>query len=203
MSYKDLEIWTLMNIVDVSVILGFFALGITFIRRYLKSLEKHLTLRVSIEVWKVFWDIIIDLFLAITVVFGFMVLNPDIFADTKIAVPFMPAATVLFAIALVLRLFYGGHKIENKNFSLSLWFLIIGNIFNWFGYTFIMEAASSEYLDKHPSAFWQFLKNLRSNVNLELAQITFWIFGTLLFIVFVWAIIAALSQLKKKNNEEE
>jgi len=110
---KALEVWTLQNLLNFSIMLGILALGIAIVRKYYESIEKKLTLRVSIEIWNVLTILIIDILLVIIVVVGYLVLNPDIMADIKIAIPFVPIATILFAIALVLRLFHGGHNVTN------------------------------------------------------------------------------------------
>jgi hypothetical protein len=193
---KALEVWILQNLLNFSIMLGIFALGIAIIQKYYKSIEKKLTLRVSIE---------IDILLVFVVVTGYLVLNPDIMADIKIALPFVPIATILFAIALVLRLFHGGHNIKNPNFIRSLWFMFAANIINVIGFTFIMEAPSSAYLENHPSSFWTFLKTqLRSNTNpdgLELSQLTFYICFPILILVFIWGFLSAIRQLKKMKGE--
>ena len=77
-------------------------------------------------------------------------LNPDIMSDVKMAVPFFPAATVLLAVALVLRLFHGGHELASKNHLRSLYLMLAGCLVNILGFTFVMEGASEEYLDSHP-----------------------------------------------------
>ena len=87
---------------------------------YYKALEKHLTLRVSIEVWRIATVLVVDVLLVVVVLVGYVVLNPDIMADIKMAVPFCPLATILFAVALFLRLFHGGHEFGSKNYVRSL-----------------------------------------------------------------------------------
>lgn len=193
---KALEIWTLQNVYNVSLFLGLLALGLSLIQRYYASVGEFLSLRVSIELWRVATTLIVDVLLVAVVVVGVLVLNPDIMADIKIAIPFGPMASVLFAAALVLRLFYGGHVVASNAFVRSMWLMAAANIIALTGFTFVMEAPSAAYLADHPSAFWTFLKtSLRSNANLELTQITFLVFFPLLIAVFVWGFRAALRQL--------
>lgn len=68
-----------------------------------------------------------------------------------------------------------------------------------------MEAPSGEYLDLHPSGFWDFVKNnLRSNAaphGLELAQVTFYICFALLAAIFVWAVWSALRQVQQSDGK--
>ncbi len=201
---KGLEVWTLQTLLNVSILIGLLALGFALVQAYFASLEKQLTLRVSIEIWKVVTVLLVDVFLVITVILGFMIMNPDIMADIKVAVPFVPIATILFAVALVLRLFYDGHRIKGNTFMSALWLMFAANLMTIIGFSLIMEAPSSEYLAIHPSAFWDFVKTyLRSNASphgLELAQITFYICFPVLVGVFIWGFIAALRQIKQKRE---
>lgn len=196
---KALEVWILQNVLNFSLILGMIALGLTLIRSYFDSLRDRLTLRVSIEIWNVVTVLAVDLCLVAAVIVGYFVLNPDIMADIKVALPFVPVGTILFAVALVLRLFHGGHQDGNPNFLRSLWLMFAANAINVLGFTFVMEAASGEYLEKHPNAFWTFLKTkLRSNANLELTDLTFWICFPLLLLVFLWGFVSALRPSRKR-----
>lgn len=202
---KALEVWVLQNLLNASIMLGLLALGLALIQQYYSSIEKYLTLRVSIEVWAAITTVLVDVLLAVVVVVGYMLLNPDIMADIKMAVPFMPIAAILFAVALVLRLFRGGHLIENPNFLKSIWFMVVANVINIIGFTFVMEAPSGEYLAVHPSAFWTYVKtHLRSNADpygLELSQLTFYICFPVLMAVLLWGFASALSHLKKKKGD--
>jgi vacuolar-type H+-ATPase subunit I/STV1 len=199
---KALEIWTLQNLLNFSIILGILALGLALMQQYYRSVGKHLSLRVSIEIWRMLTTMFVDIALIIIVLVGYTVLNPDIMADIKIAIPFVPFATILFTIALVLRIFHGGHQVANPNFLRSVWLMFAANCVNIIGFTMIMEAPSSEYLTEHPSAFWLLLKTtLRSNANLELSQTTFYIFFPIMTLVFLWGFRSAIRQLKEGEGE--
>ena len=50
---KALEIWTLQNLLNISIMLGILACGLALVQNYYRALEKHLSLRVSIELWRV------------------------------------------------------------------------------------------------------------------------------------------------------
>ena len=100
---KALEVWTLQNLLDLSIVLGILASGIAIVQGYYQSLEKHLSLRVSIELWRLFTVLIVDVLLVVVVLVGYLVLNPDIMADIKMAIPFYPITTILCGVALVLR----------------------------------------------------------------------------------------------------
>lgn len=200
---KALEIWTLQNLLNFSIILGIVAMGLALVQKYYDALRKHLTLRVSIELWNILTILIVDICLVVVVIVGYMVLNPDIMADIKIALPFVPAAIILFTIALILRLFHGGHRLSHPNFHRSVWIMFIANIMNVVGFTFVMEAPSKAYLDQHPSSFWTFLKmQLRSNANLEMTQATFLICFPILVVVFVWGFLSAVKQLKPAGTKK-
>lgn len=200
---KALEIWSLQSVLDIAIILGILSLGLAIVLKYYSSLEKYLTLRVSMEIWKLLTILFTDILLVIVVIVGFLILNPDIMADIKVAVPFVPLATVLFAIALVIRLFYDGHKPESKNYNTSIWLIFIANLLNVIGFSLIMEAPGEEYLSIHPSTFWTYLQtHFRSNAiphGIELAQITFYICFPILIAVFVWGFISFLKYSQKNN----
>ena len=197
---KALEVWTLQNLLNVSIMLGILALGFALIQSYYKAVERCLTLRVSIEIWNAVTIVIVDFLLAVVMIVGFLVLNPDIMADIKVAIPFVPIATILFTIAFFLRIFQGGHDVKHPNFIKAIWFMLAGNVLNIVGFTFIMEAPSKEYLVTYPNAFWTFVKTtLRSNASAEsllLVQYTFYICFPILMIIYLWGFVSALKQIK-------
>ena len=195
---KSLEVWTLQNFLDLGILLGFVVMGLVLAQPYLYSMRKRLTLRVSVEVWDVLTRVITDLLLAMVVLIGFVMLNPDSMADIKVGLPFLPVATVLFAVALVVRLFHGGHEVGSPGFLFSLWLIFIANLLDVIGFSLVMEAPSSEYLAIHPSPFWTWVKtNLRSNANLEPTQTVFLICFPIMLLIFVWAFAAGLAHIKK------
>lgn len=202
---KALEVWTLQNLLNISIMLGILATGLAMIQGYYESLEKRLSLRVSIELWRVLTVLLVDVLLAVVVLVGYLVLNPDIMADIKMAVPFCPIATILYAAALVLRLFHGGHNATSKNYHRALYLMLAASAVGIFGFTFVMEAPAKEYLSEHPSEFWTFLKtSLRSNAGLkglELSQLTFNICFPLLLIVAGWGVGSGLRLLKQPEGE--
>lgn len=199
---KALEVWTLQNLLDISILLGVMAAGLALVQDYYKAIETRLSLRVSIEIWNALTVVVVDVLLAVVVLIGLLVLNPDIMADIKMAVPFCPIATVLFAIALVLRLFGGGHEVGSKSYMRAVGLMFAANVINIVGFTFVMEAPGSEYLELHPSPFWEFIRaHLRSNAlphGLELAQVTFLVCFPILVLVFIWGAVVALNRVK--NN---
>jgi hypothetical protein len=201
---KALEVWSLQSLLDISIMLGILATGLALVQGYYNSLEKHLSLRVSVELWRVCTVLLVDVLLGVVVLLGYLVLNPDIMADIKMAVPFCPIATIFFAIALVLRLFHGGHDVASKNHLRALYCMFVANLMNIIGFTFIMEATSDEYLEHHPGVMWEFIKStFRSNADptgLELSQITFYIAFPILVLVTIWGIHSALGRLKQPER---
>jgi hypothetical protein len=202
---KALEVWTLQNLLNISIMLGILACGLALVQGYYRAIEKHLSLRVSIEIWRAFTVLIVDVLLVVVVLVGYLVLNPDIMADIKMAIPFYPVATLLFAAALVLRLFHGGHAVGSPSYLMSLYLMAAANVANIVGFTFVAEAPSGEYLKSHPSPFWDYLKtHLRSNADpagLELSQITFYVCFPILVAIFAWGFLAALQRVQKATEE--
>lgn len=201
---KALEVWTLQSLLNLSILLGILAGGLALVQDYYRSLEARLSLRVSTELWRVGTILIVDGLLAAVVLVGYLVLNPDVLADIKVALPFQPAATVLFAWALCLRLFHGAHDPDHRSSRMAQRLILAGNALNMLGFTFVMEAASGEYLALHPSPLWTWIRtHLRSNANpygLELAQATFFVCFPLLLAILGWG---ALSALKPRQGHRE
>ena len=193
---KALEVWSLQTIADLSVVVALLALGLALIRRYVRQTAARLTLRVSVEVWDAAWVLLTDVALAAAVLLGFLVLNPDIMADIKIAVPFLPLATVLLAVALVLRLLHGGHVPGSRTGRAALHLMGAAVLLDVVGYVLVMEAPSGEYLELHPSPFWTWVKtHLRSNAlphGLELAHGTFTVCFLLLVAVLAWGFVVGV-----------
>ena len=204
---KGLEIWVLQNLLDGSILMGFLALGIAMVEPYHRRIERLLTLRVSIEIWRALTIVVVDLLLAAVVLVGVFVVNPDIMADIKMAVPFYPLAVVMVAIVLYLRLFHGAGEPGTPAHRRALGLLFWANLVNLAGFTFVMEAPGTEYLELHPSPVWTWIKtHLRSNVSpagLELAQWSFWIFFPLLVLLLLLAFRTAMSRMAPPETDRE
>jgi hypothetical protein len=205
---KALEVWTLQNLLNVSILCGILAAGLAMVQSYYQAMEKHLTLRVSIELWRVLTVLAVDLLLVVTASVGYLVLNPDIMSDIKMAVPFCPVANLLFTVALVLRLFHGGHEVGSKNYFRSLYLMLAGSLVNIVGFTFVMEAASQEYLALHPSPTWDYIRmHLRSNSpdpsGIDLAYNTFVVCFPLLLAVLAWGAWSGLRKLPRHQAPAE
>ena len=189
---KALEVWTLQNLCDAAIVLLFVALALVAGRGYLEGIRARLSLRVAGEVWDVLTDYGPDVLLFGIVLVGLMIVNPDIMADIKVGLPWVPLAFVLAGAALVIRVFHGGRMVGSPSWWAALALLVVGCAAAWFGFTFVMEAAGHEYLDRHPSAMWEALRNMRSDLNPDFNMTTFLWAGPALALVFLWAVVAGV-----------
>ena len=145
-----------------------------------------------------------DVALVIAVGVGYLLLNPDIMSDVKMAVPYYTVVTVLLAAALVLRLFHGGHETGSRGYGWSLALMLLANAINVVGFTFVMEGPGKEYMARHKSEFWDFLQtHLRSNADpwgIDLSQMTFYICFPLFVAVATWGVVAAARCCCRKKD---
>lgn len=189
---KGLEAWTLQNLCDGAILLLFVALVLLVGRAYLDGVRHRLSLRVAREVWDVVADYGADLLLLVVVLIGLMIVNVDVMADIKVALPWVPLGFILAGIALAVRACHGGRAIRSASWWAALGLVALGSASAWFGFTFVMEAAGHEYLEDHPSAFWESLRNMRSDLNPELNMATFLWAGPALALVFLWMMLASV-----------
>ncbi len=189
---KGLEAWTLQNVVDAGVLVGFIALGLIACRAYLDAYRERMSLRLSVEVWDIAVDFATDALLFVAAVIGLFTSNPDIMADVKIALPWLPLANLLMGVALILRAFHGGHRPRSGAWRASLALVALACALDWFGFTFVMEGATDEYFTSHYPAFWRTLHEMRSDVNHGLALATFYWVGPAFAVLFAWAVGAGL-----------
>jgi len=188
---KGLEFWSLQCLCDAAIMVSFVILAMITGRCYLDGIRQRLTLRVAAEAWEVGTDLLIDLLMGFVALVGLFVVNPDILADIKIGLPWVPLAMVSMAIALVVRAFHGGRSVGSKAWWIVLALVTVACAANWFGFTFVMEAAGEGYLKDHGNSVWPTLQRMRSDFNPDLAMATFqWAHPTLV-LVFVWAVVAA------------
>ena len=202
---KGLEFWSLQTVCDLAIMVSFVALALIVGRSYLEGIRRRLTLRVVSEVWDVGFDVLIDLLLGFAALVGFFIVNPDMMSDIKIGLPWVPLAMVLMAVAMVLRLFYGGRVAGSATWWTVLGLLVVACAANWFGFTFVMEAAGDEYLKGQTTSIWLTLQKMRSDLNPDLAMATFHWVNPALVLVFVWAVIVGAvrsSRGAKKTDRE-
>jgi hypothetical protein len=200
--YKGLEIWSLQSLCDVAIMMSFAILALVAGRAHLDKLKRGLTLRVASEVWETGADLLVDVLLFGVVLAGLFFINPDIMADIKIGVPWVPLAMVLLAVALVLRACHGGRVIGSTAWWVAFVLIVLACAANWFGFTFVMEAAGDEYIKDKTQSLWPVLQRMRSDKNPELALLTFQLANPALVLVFLWGIIAGVIQTRRGVSRE-
>jgi hypothetical protein len=186
---KALECWSLQSLTDAAIMLSFVILAMVSGRCYLECVRRRLTLRVAAEVWEAGTDLLIDASMGFVVLVGLFITNPDIMADIKIGLPWVPMAMVLMAAALVIRAFHGGRVVGSAAWWIVLGLIAVGCTANWFGFTFVMEAAGEEYLKNNPDSLWPALQRMRSDFNPGLAMATFQWANPALVLIFIWAMV--------------
>ena len=189
---KGLEFWSLQIVADAAIMSSFVVLAMVAGRCYLENVRRRLTLRVAAEVWEAGTDLLVDVLMGFVALVGLFIVNPDIMADIKIGLPWVPLAMVLMAVALVIRAFHGG-----RVFGSTAWWIVLGLVAvacaaNWFGFTFVMEAAGEGYLKGHEGSVWPALQRMRSDFNPDLAMATFQWANPALVLVFIWAVVAGV-----------
>lgn len=189
---KGLELWSLQCLSDAAILSTFLILALVAGRSYLDEIRRRLTLRVAAEAWETGTDLLTDLLMVFAALVGLFIVNPDIMADIKIGLPWVPLGLWLIAVALVVRVFYGGRKAGTAAWWLVLGLVSLACASNWFGFTFVMEAAGEEYVKGHPDSLWPALQRMRSDFNHDLALTTFNWVNPALVAVFLWAIIVAV-----------
>jgi len=201
---KALEMWTLQNLCDTGILIGFLIVGLVAARGYLEIFKARLSLRVAIEAWETLIDLGADFLLLFVALIGLFITNTDIMADIKVAIPWVPIAFLLMGAALIIRAFYGGHKLGSRAWWIALGLIVFGCVLNWFGFTFVMEAPGDEYLNLPLADKLIALAHMRSNENPSLTMITFFVLAPLFALEFMWATIAAVLHtcqwLKRQEN---
>lgn len=188
---KALEMWTLQNVCNGAILLGFVVLPLVVGRGYLEVLKTRLSLRVAIEAWETGVDIIVDALLFFVTLVGVFITNLDVLADIKVAVPWIPLAMLLMGVALIIRAFYGGHVPGSTAWWTALGVIFVACVLNWFGFTFVMEAPGHEFVNLPFADTLMSLRNMRSNVNFGLTMTTFLFMAPLFGLLFLWAFLAA------------
>lgn len=192
---KGLEVWTLQTLCNATVLLSFLVLALVAGRVYVESVRKRLYMRVVMQIWEMVTDIGVDLMLLEIALITLFILTNDVMADIKVALPWMPAASVLLTIAMVLRLYYGGRETGSRAWKLTLGLISAACASNWFGYTFIVQAAGDEYLAIHPNAhIWVALARMGSDKNPDLAMQTFLWANPLLILTLIWGLAVGVSR---------
>ncbi len=192
---KSLEVWSLMSFVELALLLLIVGYVMHLAGRYYKNIMGKFRIKLSGENWAVVFLLVRDLSLFLAFVIGLFFINPDIMADIKLAVPFIPLGTFFIGVALLIKLNWDIDE-NRKAFGWFTAVLTLAVILQYFGFTFVMEAAPTEWLDR-VSPIWATFRNMRSNVNPELSMATFYIVFPLIVLLFIAMIISAF---RKKND---
>ncbi len=179
---KDLELWTLTTLADLMVMFLILGFVLHLADRYFSYTLHSFRVRMSGEHWGMIFLIIRDGALILSFLFGLILINPDIMGDIKLAVPFLPLGTVVLGAALLVKM---GWDVANSRKANALFtsLLFLAVLIEYFGFTFVMEAAPSEWVQQ-VAPFWGSLRTMRSNVNPHLAIVTFWITFPLIVALF-------------------
>ncbi len=180
---KDLELWTLTTLADLMVLFLILGFVLHLARMYYYSTLRSFRVRMSGEHWAMIFLIVRDGALILSFLFGLILINPDIMGDIKLAVPFLPLGTVILGTALLVKM---GWDVEHnpKPNAIFTTLLFLSVLVEYFGFTFVMEAAPSEWAS-HVAPFWENLRLMRSNLNPHLAMVTFWVVFPMIVILFL------------------
>jgi hypothetical protein len=198
---KALEIWTAQTICDVGILLvvvtGLLHAG----RSYFERVLGRLTLRVAADLWWLAYVVMRDGSLAVAFLCGLWVLNLDLMADIKIAVPFVPLATAALALALAVKVLEPSDEAgwAKRTVDASVALAVALDLFGW---VFVMEGPGSEY-QAAGRPFWAALRRCRSNENPELSIRSFGTAGALLLIVVGASVVRWMRGRRRSNAKLE
>lgn len=192
---KELEVFAAQTTCDIGILLSILSFALHIGRPYFDRILGRFTLKVAADIWWEIYIILRDGSLFIAVLLGFLSLNPDLMADIKIGLPFVPLGTVALTMALMSKLFRNAEDV-NRSYIRTVYWVTLGAFLNVFGYVFIMEAPGEEYASAQ-SAFWKLMVSLRSTQNAPLAMTTFYVAFGLMALIALVATARAIKVLKK------
>ncbi len=197
---KSLEIWSLMSFFELSLVLLFLGFLMHIGKLYYERMLNSFKLKLSGENFGIVYLLVRDLSLFGAFGIGVLLLNPDIFSDIKLALPFVPLGTIFLGLALYTKLRFNVEDSGNKR-NLFLGLLTTSTILNYFGFIFVMESAPEEWVSIGKAGnFWLFLRSLRSNLNPDLSMWTFYIcFPILIFVMGLILYGGIRGKLEKKD----
>ena len=189
MNCKDLEVWTLQTLCDVGITMSITTFVLHSGRGYFERTVRQLQAKMAEEMWWVTYLLVRDVSLFAAVLIGFLMLNPDIMADIKIGLPFVPLATVLMAWAGLVKLASRGSGDTVAQGRASALLTLAAGL-NTIGYTLVMEGPGEEYAHAK-CGFWRTMESLKSNHNPELAIWTFYVCFTAMIVLVAAFILHA------------
>ena len=188
------SVYTENTLVVVLTMLTVLALSIQIARRYFIRILRKFTLRFAADIWWLIYVILRDASIFLVVFLGVMLFWPGIYQDFPIAVPFMPLAIDMFAIALVIMLVKDTEDDPFYNSIVSI-LVIIGSVLYLSGTILVTESAVQ--LAKLPptvsastSNIWGFAYHyFNTQTNPTLSIYTFYISAVILGICGLIAIL--------------
>ncbi len=188
------SIYTENTVIVILTMLTVLALSIQIARRYFIRILRKFTLRFAADIWWLIYVLLRDASIFLVVFLGVMLFWPGIYQDFPIAVPFMPLAVDMFAIALVLMLVKDTEDNSFYNSVVSI-LVIVGSVLYLFGTIFVTESAVQlaklpPTVSANTSNIWGFAyQYFNSQNNPSLAIYSFYIS---LFILGICGLIAIL-----------
>ena len=157
------SVYTENTLVVLLTMLTVLALSIQIARRYFIRILRKFTLRFAADIWWLIYVILRDASIFLVVFLGVMLFWPGIYQDFPIAVPFMPLAIDMFAIALVIMLVKDTEDDPFYNSIVSI-LVIIGSVLYLGGTILVTESAFTGHESPHAPHCMQLLS---SKVNLN------------------------------------
>ncbi len=189
--------YTENTIVIILTLLTILAVSIQIARGYFLRVLRKFTLRLAADIWWLLFVILRDASIFLVVFLGFMLFFPGTYQDFPIAVPAMPLAVDLYAIALVLLLVKDTDEEPKWNTAITL-LVGIGTILYITGTVFVTESALQlavlpPTVSASNSNIWGFIYNtFNSQANPALSIYTFYFCFAVLaaagFVAFIYGI---------------
>ncbi len=173
-TYTESSITVLLTLISI------LAISIQVARGYFLRVLRKFTLRVAADVWWLLFVILRDASIFLMVFLGFMLFYPGTYQDYPIAVPLMPFAIDVFAIALVILLIKDTDEEPLWNNVITM-LVGLGTFLYIFGTVFVTESAVQlthmpPTVSSSISNVWGFLYNtMNSQLNPALSIYTFYI----------------------------
>jgi hypothetical protein len=198
---KSLELWTITSMFDLSLVLLFIGLILHFAGGYYRESLKNYKIRVSKENWSILFFLIRDFSLFASFGISILLINPDMFDDVKMPLPFFPIGVIFLGIALIYKI-KGGLTENPKALKMFNLFLILAAVVQYIGFVFVMETVPVDWVKEGIAGnFWLKLNILKSNLNPELSKWTFYLTFPILVVILVMLIKVGVS-VKLVSQEE-
>ncbi len=182
---KNLELWTIMTLYNVSLLLLLTGLLLHLAGDYRKDLLRSFRINMTKEGLSAVFFIVRDFSLFISFGISLLLINPDMFADVKFPMPFFPLGVIFLGIALIFKM-NGKSSEAGLSHKLFFVFLIFSVVVQYFGFVFVAEAAPVGWVEKgYAGDFWLALRNLRSNENPGLSMISFSVSFPFLIVILI------------------